>query len=240
MKMLRIRLAIVFILAMLLVGAIPAQARTRLYVGFGTSFGHRHSIFHHGWHYPHYRLHGGYYSWLDHDRWHWMDRGRYHSSFWGWPSCSSGTSIWVHGSWPLYSTPVVVKRPVVVKETHVVVAPVRTEYETMYTPANDGLYARLRNKKSELLKVVKIGDKAGRIRAITDLVGYSFDPNVKKALEEILLEDPDAELRKQVAQSLGKVKNKSYIPTLQKVKAEDSDQQVREQADKAIDKINSH
>jgi len=240
MKMLRIRLAVMFILATLLVGAIPAQARTRLYVGFGTSLGHRHSIFHRGWHNPHYRLHGGYYSWLDHDRWYWMDRGRYRTSFWGWPSCSSGTSIWVQGSWPLYSTPVVVERPVVVTQKCIVVRPKVYEYPTVYTPANDGLYAKLRNKKSELLKVVKIGDKAGRIQAITDLVGYSFDPSVKKALEEILLKDPDPELRKQVAQSLGKVKNKSYIPTLEKVKAEDPDEHVREQADKAIDKINSH
>ena len=48
------------------------------------------------------------------------------------------------------------------------------------------------------------------------------------------------QLRKQVAESLGKVKNMSLIPILEKVRAEDADIQVRVQADRAIENIKSY
>ena len=135
--------------------------------------------------------------------------------------------------------PVVETRRVVIRN-RAVAEPKRIEYRRTYEPANEKLFAKVRNKKSELLKVLKIGDKAGRIGAISELAGYSFDDKVRKALEEILLTDPDAELRKHVAESLGKVKNVSLIPVLEKVRVQDADIQVRLQADKAIKNIKSY
>jgi len=248
MKMLRIISIAAVVLSVLVVWPGTASARSRLYVGFGTSFGHGYghgySGFGHGYsgfghgYYPHYdyRWHGGYYSWLDHDRYLWMDRGRYYGSYWGWSSCWPGTSIWVEDYWPTYvSPPVVVGHPHIVTRQYVVVNPKVGEV----SPADARLFAEVRNKKDELLRVLKIGDKASRTRAIMELAGYSFDDTVSKVLEEIILKDPDPELRKCVAESLGNVKNKIVIPTLEKVRLEDSDEQVRRAADKAISQISS-
>lgn len=136
--------------------------------------------------------------------------------------------------------PVVVEAPPVVTRRYIIVEPKRYEYKPAYDPANAKLFAKVRNKKSELLKVLKIGDKAARVGAIAQLVGYSFDDSVRKALEEVILKDPDPELRRQVAESLGKVKNRNFVPTLEKVRVEDADTQVREQADKAIKNIKAY
>ncbi len=157
-----------------------------------------------------------------------------------WPSYSSGTSIYVGGYWPVYAAPRVIRTRRVVAGSRVIVEPKRSEYKPTYDPANAKLFAKVRNKKSELLKVLKIGDKPTRIRAIAELAGYSFDDNVRKALEEIILTDPDPELRRQVAESLGEVKNLNLIGTLEKVRVQDTDIQVREQADKAIKKIKAY
>ena len=138
----------------------------------------------------------------------------------------------------MYVTPRVVERRRVVSVA--AGEPRLTECKPSWDPADAKLFAKVRNKKSELLKVVKIGDKAARTKAIAELAGYSFDDKVRKALEEIILTDPDAELRMQVAASLSKVKNLNVIATLEKVKAEDGDVQVREQAGKAIEKIRSY
>lgn len=235
MRTLRIILITAGLVSVFFVSTGTASARTRFYIGFGTSAGHYHSSLYHC-HYPHYTWDSGYYRWLDHDRYLWMDRGRYHSSFWGWPSCSSGTSIYIGGYWPVYVTAPVAERHRVVTGSRVIVKPKPCEYD----PANAKLSAKVRSKKSELLKALKIGDKAARIKAIDQLAGYSFDDNVRKALEEIILTDPDPELRRQVAESLGKVKNMSVIPTLEKVRVHDTDIQVREQADKAIKKIKAY
>ena len=243
MKMPRIISIAAVVLFVLAFWPGTASARSRLYVGFGTSFGHGHStLLHHS--YPDYRWHSGYYTWLDHDRYLWMDRGRYYGSFWGcpaqatagWPSCWPGTSIWVEDYWPTYvSPPVVVERPHIVTRQYVVVRPKGGEV----SPADARLFAEVRNKKGELLWTLKIGDKASRTRAITDLAGYSFDDTVREALEEIILKDPDPELRKCVAESLGNVKNKNVIPTLEKVRLEDSNEEVRREADRAISQITS-
>ena len=64
--------------------------------------------------------------------------------------------------------------------------------------------------------------------------------DVRKALEDILLKDTDPDLRKEVAKSLAKVKNRKVIPALEKARVADSDKQVREEADKAIKKIKGY
>jgi HEAT repeat protein len=136
--------------------------------------------------------------------------------------------------------PVVVEAPCIITQRRVVVEPKRYEYRPAYSPANAKLFAEVRDRKSELLRTLKIGDKASRTKAVAELAGYSFDINVSKALEEIILEDPDPELRKRVAESLGNVKNKDVIPTLEKVRVEDSNEEVRREADRAIEKIKAY
>lgn len=240
MKVLRVILIAAGLVSLLVLSPRTASARSRFYIGFGTSIGHGRSILHPG-HFPYYGLHSGYYRWLDHDRYRWMDGGRFRSSFWGWPSRSSGMSIWIEDSWSVWAgPPVIVGAPRVITRRRVVVEPKRYEYKPSYNANNAKLFARLRNKKSELLKTLKIGDKARRIKAIAELAGYSFDDNVRKALEEILLKDPDPELRRQVAESLGKVKNRKVVPALEKARAEDSDEKVRTEADQAIKKIQAY
>lgn len=234
MRTLRIILITAGFISVLFLSPGTASARSRFYLGFGTSFGHHHSSFGHHYssfghgHYSHYGWHSGYYDWLDH--------GRYYGSFGGWSSSWYGTSTYMGGYWPVYAAPRVVITRRVVVGSRVIVEPKRSEYK----PANAKLFAKVRNKRSELLKVLKIGDKPARIKAIAQLAGYSFDDNVRKALEEIILTDPDPELRMQVAESLSKVKNLNLIATLEKVKEQDADLQVREQAEKAIEKIKSY
>lgn len=93
---------------------------------------------------------------------------------------------------------------------------------------------RLRQKKSELLKVLRIGDKERRIQAIRELAGYSSDDGVRKALENILLSDPDPELRKEVATSFGRTENRKVVAALEEAKAADSSKEVRQAAYRAI------
>jgi len=225
MKTLRIILTTAGFVFIPFVLSEPASARSSFYIGFGTSAGHRHSSFYHC-HYPHYGWHSGCYrSWSYYPAWH---------------SCSSGTSIHIESFVPVYVTSPVVRTRRVVTGSRVIVEPKRCEYKPSYDSANAKLFAKVRNRKSELLKALKIGDKPARIKAITELAGYSFDDNVRKALEEIILADPDPELRKQVAESLAKVKNMNLIGTLEKVRVYDTDIQVREQADKAIKKIKAY
>jgi HEAT repeat protein len=92
----------------------------------------------------------------------------------------------------------------------------------------------MRQRKSELLKVLKIGAKQDRTAAIRDLAPFSFDDKVRAALEDILLSDPEPELRKQVAILFSKTTNKDAVPALEIAKAKDSDRDVRQAAYRAI------
>jgi len=239
MRALKFNFILVVFISLLLLSPGTASARTRLYIGFGTSFGHGHPGLHRG-RYPHYGLHSGYYNWLDHDRYYWMDRGRYRSFYGGWPWYSSGTTIWIDDCWPVWVAPPVVGHPPVITRKQVVVRPQYYQYKPGYNENTAKLFDKLRQKKSELLKTLKIADKAKRTRAIAELVGFSFDDRVRQALEDILLKDPDPDLRKEVAKSLAKVKNRKVIPALEKARVADSDRQVREEADKAIKKIKGY
>jgi hypothetical protein len=111
---------------------------------------------------------------------------------------------------------------------------------TRYDEDRAELFEKLRRKKSELLKILRIGNKGNRKAAIRDLAGFSFDDKVRGALEDVLLSDPDPELRQQVAQSLGKVTNENVLPALEKAKAEDSNRDVRQEAYRAIIKIRGY
>ncbi len=191
-------------LLVLLPGA--TSARVSFGISIGTPFVYHYPGFYHGW-YPH---HYGYpyYDWYPHHRWH----------------SSADVGIWIGGYYPVVvAPPVVVHREIVTKASQ--------------TPP-DSLTAeqieRLRLKKSELLKVLRIGDKERRMQAISELAGYSYDDAVRKALEKVLLSDPDPELRRHVATSFGKTENRNVVPALEEAKATDSDKGVRQAAYRSI------
>ncbi len=193
---------------MLLLVLLPgtASARVSFGISIGTPFVYHYPGFYHGW-YPH---HYGYpyYDWYPHHRWH----------------NSADVGIWMGGYYPVVvAPPVVVHREVATRASQ--------------TPP-DSLTAeqleRLRLKKSELLKVLRIGDKERRMQAIRDLAVHSSDDGVRKALEKVLLSDPDPELRRQVATSFGKTENRNVVAALEEAKATDSDKDVRQAAYRSI------
>ncbi len=128
--------------------------------------------------------------------------------------------------------PVVVeKAPVVIEKQIVSVQPQGFDESTLE------LNKKLQNEKSELLKMLQTPDKEQRKEAIKELAGFSFDDNVRHALENVLLSDPDPELRKEAAQTFGKVKNTKALPALEKARVEDSSEDVRKEADQTIKKL---
>jgi HEAT repeat protein len=85
--------------------------------------------------------------------------------------------------------------------------------------------------------MLQMPDKEQRKQAIDELAGFSFDDNVRHALENVLLSDPDAQLRKEAAQSFGKVKNTKALAALEKARVEDPNEDVRKAADQTIKKL---
>jgi len=126
---------------------------------------------------------------------------------------------------------VVVERPTAIERTEVIVETPQQDEDTTK------LYRKLRIKKSELLKKLQLGDRQDRKKAIRELAGFSFDDNVRKALEKVLLSDPDPQLRIEAAKAFAGVRNKEALAVLKKVRVADPDSQVRTQADKAITTI---
>jgi len=125
--------------------------------------------------------------------------------------------------------PTVIERtPVIVERQTVIVQPQGFDESTLQ------LNMSLQYKKSELLKQLQTGNKELRMEAIKELAGFSFDDKVRQALENVLLSDPDAELRKEAARTFGKVKNKKALAALEKARVEDSNEDVRKEADQTI------
>jgi hypothetical protein len=134
------------------------------------------------------------------------------------------------------TSPVVVERPPVVIEKQTVV------YSTVVQPQQFDestlqMNMDLQYKKSELLKQLQAPNKELRRQAIKELAGFSFDDNVRAALENILLSDPDPELRAEAAHSFGAVKNANARAALEKARVEDPSVDVRKAADEAIRSI---
>ncbi len=121
--------------------------------------------------------------------------------------------------------------PVVVEKRTVVVQPQQFDESTLQLNIN------LQYRKNELLKQLRTPDKELRKEAIEELAGFSFDNNVRQALENILLLDPDPELRAEAARSFGKVKNINARTALEKARVEDPSENVRRAADEAIKSI---
>jgi HEAT repeat protein len=102
------------------------------------------------------------------------------------------------------------------------------------------LNINLQYKKSELLKQLQAPNKEQRREAIDELAGFSFDDNVRAALENVLLSDPDPELRAEAAHSFGEVKNTGARAALEKARVEDPSVDVRKAADEAISSLNGN
>lgn len=203
-------------------------ARVGFSISIGTPFVHCWPGFYPGC-YPYYGWYGGYYTWLDRDRYVWFDVGRYRhgymprSYYWRRPLVWPGIGVWIGDSCP----EVITHRQVVVETKN-------PDGKSKHDAEAAKLSEKQRKKNSELLKILRIGDRERRVQAICDLAGFSCDDRVRKALEDVLLSDPDAELRKQVATAFGKTKNPSVVAALEKAKAEDSSREVRQAAYRSI------
>ena len=121
---------------------------------------------------------------------------------------------------------------------HVVVQqPIVVQQYSNPAPAYGGDLDKIREKKAQLLGQLQQGDKTERLHAIDQLAGFSYDDQVRGAMENVLQSDPDALIRKAVVEAFGKVKNQKPLGVLEKVRVADSDREVREAADRSINQI---
>jgi hypothetical protein len=177
-------------------------------------------------------FYGGYYAGgYSHHYGHYRPWGWHHrpygstvviGGFWGWPDYYPGYYV-------VDPPPAVIERAPVVIERQTVVAQPNASNR-----ANQAFFQNLRDKKNNLLNQLASSDKAQREKAINELAGFSFDDNIRIALENVLFTDPDAQLRAEVAHAFGEVKNAKALPALEKARVADSSQDVRMEADKAI------
>lgn len=190
-----------------------ARARDYVRVGFGMSFGHHHS-FHYRHHYPHHRWHGGHKSY--HSPW-------YRHSYYPGYLHPSGSDLWIYQAFPIIPTPPLDDR---------------TQKETEYFSGLELEYEELsqsvRQYLNEQFRALKIGGKEERLAAIRKLATYSFVSRVRATLENVLLSDPDPELRKQVATSFGNTADPEAMAALEAAKAKDPDKGVLKAVYRAI------
>jgi hypothetical protein len=130
-------------------------------------------------------------------------------------------------------TPVIIQKQIVVDST----SSLQVAQPQGFDESTLQLNMNLQYKKSELLKQLQTPDKEPRREAIAELAGFSFDDNVRQALENVLLSDPDPELRIEAARSFGKVKNTKALAALEKARVEDVSEDVRKEADQSIKKL---
>jgi len=239
MKCLKTSVYIIALLFLLLFLPALAFARTYFSIGLGSAcFNDYHGFYGR----PYWRCDRDYYRWLDRDRFLWLERDRYsfrnRIGYWPRPFYSPGPRVWVEDYCPGWTcAPVIVEAPTVVTERHTFIYTGQTDYKARYDKDTGRLFEKLRQKKAELLEKLRIRDKETRIEVACELAGFSYDDKVQKALEDILLSDPDEQLRTQVALSLGKVKNPQFLPILEKIRVADPSEDVRKAADEAIKNI---
>jgi hypothetical protein len=213
---------------LLLFLANTVEGRLSFGISVGIPFVYHNPGFHYGC-YPSYGWHTGYYRWSDAGRYRSIRYFRPSYPYRGRSLCSSELGIWIGNC-----LPIVIDPPPVTVHSEVVARP--GDHRCGTTPDGDTAeqLEKLKQKKNELLKVLRIGDKERRLRAIRDLAGLSCDDTVRKALEKVLLSDPDPELRKEVATSFGKTENRKVVAALEEAKATDSSREVRQAAYRAI------
>jgi hypothetical protein len=141
---------------------------------------------------------------------------------------------WHYGPWydPWYA-PVVVERPVVV-EKRVVVKEHKPPAPAPAVKSTDQLSERQQQERSELLRKLRIGDVNSRVQAVQDLGRFVHDDKTRTALQDALLSDRDAQVRKSVAELFGRLKDARTLPTLKRAYAADADRDVRQAAYKAM------
>jgi hypothetical protein len=176
-------------------------------------------------------------------RHHRTNRSRRGSRHHGRSNYSRRGNIYIGGGfrysyrWPsyyVYTSPRIIETaPVIIEKETIVAQPAETEYDE----ETQALFEALRYKKNQLLDQLKTGYKKQRREAIKELAGFSFDDEVRQALESVLLLDPDAELRQEVVKAFAEVKNTKALPALEKARVEDWSEDVRKEADKAIKNI---
>jgi hypothetical protein len=222
MKAIKSVLAVAGLISLLVLLPKTASARVHFSISIGTPVFHHYPGFYQGC-YPYNIWYGGY-------------------GFYGPPHFyrhrpyySSGVGFWVGDCSPVFvGTPVVVEVPTVITQRQVIVKP--PQYDC--TPDCDGdtqiLLKKLNNKKTELLETLKIGSKENRKKAISELAGFTCDDKVRVALENILLSDPDPELRKEIAIAFENAANKKSLSALEYAEANDSSREVRQAAYRAI------
>jgi HEAT repeat protein len=130
--------------------------------------------------------------------------------------------------------PMVVGAPVVIDRSSVGSARSKAIDPARNPAADARLSEAMRKRKCEQLEILKIGDKEKRIQAIRDLAPFSFDNEIRRALEKILLSDPDPQLRQEVAVSFGKTENQLVLAALAEAKEKDPVRDVRQAAYRSI------
>lgn len=148
-----------------------------------------------------------------------------------------GWHAWPHGYWydPWYDCgPVILGPPVVIPRRHVIVEEHRLPPPRPRVENSEPLSETLLQRRSKLLKKLRIGDVNSRARAVHELAQFAGDDRTRTALERALLSDRDAQVRKRVAELFAGLKNKKTLPALKQAYAEDRDRDVRQAAYRAI------
>lgn len=232
MKNVRNKLVLMGLICVVVLQVSAAEGKISLGISIGS-----------GRSYGYHRPYGSYYS---HrycspfgSRYIWHDYGRHYG--YGWPSYgyyhrprySSGVSIYVDDVQSVIDSIRGKDSQRKAKKVKNPNAP-NESYWTTSGKSNEELFAEIRLKKEDLLEMIKSTEKELRAKAVEGLVGFCFDKEVRAAMEDVLLSDPEVDLRRQAAKALGRVSNKEVISALQAAKAGDPDHGVRQEAYKSI------
>ncbi len=208
------------------VGAAEGKISLGISIGSGRCYSHyRHypSYYHHRYYSPF----GPRYTW--HDYGHYWPSYRYYRR----PHYSSGVSIYVDDVQSVIDSIRGKDSRAKAKKVKNPNAP-NEDYWAASGKSNEELFTEIRLKKADLLELIKSPEKELRAKAVEGLVGFCFDKEVRAAMEDVLLSDPEVELRRQAAKALGRVSNKEVLSALQAAKAGDPDHGVRQEAYKSI------
>lgn len=197
------------LLLLVCVIAVPsvATARVSFSIGIGTTFGHG------------YPYHGWCSDWHFYRPWY----GHHYGSW-----CAPSIGLWIH------PRPVVVHAAPIVTERHIVVERERPACPPLAVRHVSRLTPRSRYSRSELLKMLRIGDRDTRVQAARDLAAAHCDEKARLALERALLCDAEAEVRRAAAQSLDRLGDARALPSLRQAYATDASREVCQAAYRGI------
>ena len=150
----------------------------------------------------------------------------------GW--CDPWYDPWHHHLYgPTYDCdPIYIGLPVVV-ERHVVVHEPSLPRQPAALPSPT-LSEAQQQRRSEMLKRLRIGDVNARVEAARSLTGFVGDDKTREALEKAIRSDRDAAVRKAAVKALAKQGGKKAVPALKQAYADDADRDVRQAAYKAL------